>query len=101
MGKAKNGGPGSGAAERKAVEAPVAKAPGSSETGTIAVKTEEKGAAKKVLPGGSKEKIIGNPESRNYYLPGTKSYERAKKGKRVEFHSEEEAIKKGYRKGPS
>jgi hypothetical protein len=35
-----------------------------------------------------------------YSLPGMKNYEKMKTGKRVEFNSEEEAIKKGYRKGP-
>ncbi len=53
----------------------------------------------KAPPGAPKSRIYGNPESRKYYVPGMKGYEKLKAERRVEFASEEEAIKKGYRKG--
>jgi hypothetical protein len=47
---------------------------------------------------GPAKKVMGNPETKTYYLPEMKNYEKLKKGKRVEFSSEEEAVKHGYRR---
>ncbi len=81
--------------------APAGRPPGGSRTGAGEVKREEKGDPARIQPGGLKKKIIGNPESKTYYLPGMKNYDKMKRGKRVEFGSEEEAIKSGYRRAPS
>jgi len=78
--------------------APAARLPGDSRTGAGEVKQEGKGDSGRIQSGSLKKKIMGNPESRTYYLPGMKNYEKLKKGKRVEFDSEEEAIKRGYRR---
>jgi cytoskeletal protein RodZ len=63
-------------------------------------KTQEGKDSGRIPSGSKKGKIYGNPETKMYSLPGMKNYERMKTGKRVEFNSEEEAIQKGYRKGP-
>jgi hypothetical protein len=78
--------------------APAARPPGDSRTGVGEVKQEEKGDSGRIQSGSLKKKIMGNPESKTYYLPGMKNYEKLKKGKRVEFDSEEEATKRGYRR---
>ena len=78
--------------------APAARPPGDSKTGAGAVKQEEKGDSGRIQSGSLKKKIMGNPESKTYYLPAMKNYDKMKKGKRVEFSSEEEAIKRGYRR---
>lgn len=43
-------------------------------------------------------KVIGNSDSKRYHLPGMKYYNMIKAYHRVEFASEEEAIKAGYHK---
>ena len=44
--------------------------------------------------------VIGNRDTKNYYLPGMKYYKKVKKHYRVIFHSEQAAIKAGYHKAP-
>ena len=46
-------------------------------------------------------KVVGARDARLYYLPGMKDYDKIKASIRVEFNSEEEAIRAGYRKAPS
>jgi cytoskeletal protein RodZ len=58
----------------------------------------QKGISEKGPGGVSKKRVIGNPESKTYYLPGMKNYEKANKGKKVEFDTEEEAVRKGYKR---
>jgi cytoskeletal protein RodZ len=77
---------------------PAAKPSGDPKTGAGGLKQEEKGDPGPGQSVSPKKKIIGNPESKTYYLPGMKNYEKWKKGKRVEFDSEGEAIKRGYRR---
>jgi len=45
-------------------------------------------------------RVIGNRDSRCYYLPGMKGYHAVAARHRVGFSSEEEAIAAGYRKAP-
>jgi cytoskeletal protein RodZ len=45
-----------------------------------------------------KKKVIGNSDSKRYHLPGMKFYDKVKAYHRVEFDSQEEAIKAGYSK---
>ncbi len=49
-------------------------------------------------PVGKQEKIVADRDSRVYYLPGMKDYQRVKEFHRVEFASEEAAVRAGYRK---
>jgi len=42
--------------------------------------------------------IVGNRDSKRYHLPGMAFYNRVEAYHRVEFRSEEDAIKAGYRK---
>jgi len=44
--------------------------------------------------------VIGNSDSKRYHLPGMAYYDQVDAYHRVEFRSEEEAIKSGYRKAP-
>ena len=44
--------------------------------------------------------VIGNRDTKIYYLPGMKYYKKVKKHHRVIFHSEQTAIKAGYHKAP-
>ncbi|MCX5841708.1 MAG: helix-turn-helix domain-containing protein [Deltaproteobacteria bacterium] len=44
--------------------------------------------------------VMGNRDSRRYHLPGMKYYDKIAPYHRVEFASEEEAIKAGYHKAP-
>jgi hypothetical protein len=44
--------------------------------------------------------VIGNRDSRRYHLPGMKYYDRVAAHHRIEFSSEKEAIRAGYRKAP-
>jgi hypothetical protein len=45
-----------------------------------------------------KVKVIGNRDSKRYHLPGMKYYNAVEAYHRVEFDSEEDAIKAGYHK---
>jgi uncharacterized membrane protein len=45
-------------------------------------------------------KVIGNSDSKRYHLPGMAYYDQVDAYHRIEFRSEEEAIKTGYRKAP-
>jgi cytoskeletal protein RodZ len=47
-----------------------------------------------------KVKIIGNRKSKFYYLPGMKGYGDTDPNQRVEFDTEQEAIKSGFRQAP-
>lgn len=47
-----------------------------------------------------KNKVIGNRDSLRYHLPGMKYYHQVKAHHRVEFSSEDEALKAGYHKAP-
>jgi TolA-binding protein len=47
-----------------------------------------------------KNKVIGNRDSMRYHLPGMKYYHQVKGHHRVEFSSEDEALKAGYHKAP-
>ncbi len=51
-------------------------------------------------PSAKKMKVIGNRDSKRYHLPGMKYYDKVHAYHRVEFDSEEEAIKAGYHKAP-
>jgi hypothetical protein len=42
--------------------------------------------------------VVGNSDSKRYHLPGMAYYDRVETYHRVEFRSEEEAVKAGYRK---
>lgn len=53
-----------------------------------------------VAPDTKKIKVIGNRDSRRYHLPGMPYYEKVDAYHRVEFDSEEAAIRAGYRKAP-
>lgn len=48
-----------------------------------------------------KAKVIGNWNVKLYYLYGMKDYDKVRASYHVEFNSEEEAIRAGYRKAPS
>jgi hypothetical protein len=45
-------------------------------------------------------RVIGNSDSKRYHLPGMKYYRLVETHHRVEFSSEVEAVKAGYRKAP-
>ena len=62
-------------------------------------KTPEQ-ASSPTLRRGPPVKVIGNSDSKRYHLPGMTYYDQVEAHHRVEFHSEEEAIKAGYRKAP-
>ena len=47
-----------------------------------------------------KTKVIGNSDSKRYHLPGMKYYAAVKASHRVEFDSEDDAVKAGYKKAP-
>lgn len=47
-----------------------------------------------------KVRVIGNRRQKSYSLPGMKDYDRVESPHRVEFNSEEEAVKAGYHKAP-
>lgn len=51
-------------------------------------------------PAKQKTKIIGNRHSKRYHLPGMKYYDAVNANHRVEFESEDDAIKAGYHKAP-
>ena len=46
------------------------------------------------------KRVVGNRDSRRYHLPGMKFYNGVQEYHRVIFHSEEEAVRAGYRKAP-
>jgi hypothetical protein len=48
----------------------------------------------------SPAKVIGNQDSKRYHLPGMIYFDKVDAHHRIEFQSEEEAIKAGYRKAP-
>lgn len=48
----------------------------------------------------SPAKVIGNQDSKRYHLPGMIYFDKVDAHHRIEFPSEEEAIKAGYRKAP-
>jgi cytoskeletal protein RodZ len=50
--------------------------------------------------GQQKVKVIGNRNLKSYSLPGMKDYGKVKSIYRIEFNSEEEAVRAGYRKAP-
>jgi hypothetical protein len=50
--------------------------------------------------GQQKVKVIGNRNLKSYSLPGMKDYGKVKSAYRIEFNSEEEAVRAGYRKAP-
>ncbi len=50
--------------------------------------------------GQQKVKVIGNRNLKSYSLPGMKDYGKMKPTDRIEFNSEEEAVRAGYRKAP-
>jgi hypothetical protein len=56
--------------------------------------------AQAAAPATAKVKVIGNSDSKRYHLPGMKYYNAVKANHRVEFNSEEEAVKAGYTKAP-
>ncbi len=56
--------------------------------------------AAKTAPQVKKVKVVGNSDSKRYHLPGMKYYNRVDAHHRVEFGSEEEAVKAGYHKAP-
>ena len=45
-------------------------------------------------------RVIGNRDSKRYHLPGMIYFDKVDAHHRVEFQSEEEAVKAGYRKAP-
>jgi cytoskeletal protein RodZ len=49
---------------------------------------------------GGKRKVMAHQGEKTYYLPGMRDYEKMEPGHRVEFDSEKEAIKAGYRRAP-
>jgi cytoskeletal protein RodZ len=51
-------------------------------------------------PSAKSFKVIGNRDSKRYHLPGMKYYNKVAPYHRVEFDSEEEAIRAGYHKAP-
>ncbi len=53
-----------------------------------------------VVDAAPKIKVIGNSDSLRYHLPGMKYYSAVKAYHRVEFDSEEAAIRAGYHKAP-
>ncbi len=87
-----------GGAEKFQSGNPAGKPSGNPKAETGGLKQGEKddpGRGQAVYP---KKKVLGSLESKTYYLPEMKNYEKLRKGKRVEFDSEEEAIKRGYRR---
>ncbi|HOC58373.1 MAG TPA: TolC family protein [Smithellaceae bacterium] len=54
----------------------------------------------KPIPKQKAMKVIANTDSKRYHLPGMKYYDKVFEYHRIEFDSEEEAIKAGYRKAP-
>jgi cytoskeletal protein RodZ len=78
-----------------------------SETVVFPKKEGEKGKIDRNLPGQSnsktsqkKVKVIGNRKLKFYSLPGMKDYDKVQSARRIEFNSEEEAVRAGYRKAP-
>ena len=62
---------------------------------------EVKAYSEGVLSSGlGKMKVVGNRDSKRYHLPGMKYYYKVEAYHRVEFDSEEGAIRAGYRKAP-
>jgi outer membrane protein TolC len=57
-------------------------------------------APQTVAPLEQDEKVTANKDSRLYHLPGMKYHNRIRAFHRVDFDTEEEAIKAGYRKAP-
>ena len=57
-------------------------------------------AEEKSLETPQEGKIIGNRKNKFYYLPGIKGYENMDPVHRVEFDTEQEAIKAGFRQAP-
>jgi FKBP-type peptidyl-prolyl cis-trans isomerase len=58
---------------------------------------------KKELPPAQQQqkvKVIANKDSKRYHLPGMQYYDQVKSFHMVEFDSEDDAIKAGYRKAP-
>jgi len=67
--------------------------------GGSGIRTGDKEDSKRIQAATLTTKVLGDPESKIYYLPGMKDYGKARKGRGVvEFGSEEEAKKKGYRR---
>jgi len=60
-------------------------------------KLKEKGKAESIR---EKKKVMAHQEEKTYYLPGMKDYDKVEPGHRIEFDSEKEAIKAGYRRAP-
>lgn len=75
------------------ITAPVAPQTEASEAVTTISPSSASGVAQKI-------KVIGNSDSKRYHLPGMKYYNDVKVYHRVEFDSEEDAIKAGYSKAP-
>ena len=55
-------------------------------------------APDKIQEATKKIKVIGNSDSKKYHLPGMKYYNAVKANHRVDFDSEEDAVKAGYHK---
>jgi len=74
---------------------------GPPEVGTTVGQIEKKHPQSTFLPNSPKVRpAIGNRENKTYYLPGMVDYGKVEPINRVEFGSEEEAVKAGYRKAP-
>ncbi len=83
-------------------ESPVSRTLNLPQIDVLPKNTEDKmegGAPEKVISDVNREmKVIGNRDSRRYHLPGMKYYDKVQAYHRVEFESEEAAVRAGYQK---
>jgi hypothetical protein len=73
---------------------PESSAPAKESKASVQEESPERSFSAKV----QKVKVIGNRDSKRYHLPGMKYYDKVLAYHRVEFDSEEEAIRAGYHK---
>ncbi len=100
------------AAKTEPVDAPVAQQKPASEKPAAKVMDTKTTVAKtaaipapavvpaKPVPEKQSIKVIANSDSKRYHLPGMKYYDKVADYHRMEFNSEEEAVKAGYHKAP-
>ena len=81
--------------------------PSAPQEGTAAVQSPPQGppangspAPSPAIGKDSLAKVVGNRDSKRYHLPGMIYFDKVDAHHRIEFPSEEEALKAGYRKAP-
>lgn len=81
----------------ESVKPVISATPAMTTTTSVATPLISKETPPKVI---QKIKVIGNRDSKRYHLPGMKYYKLVKAYHRIDFESEEDAIKAGYHKAP-